>query len=138
MLIDILDPMKTPLLATGLYVYPLPMPKLVFSIGSVASQPFASCPIQLWDSHPQGPVADFNLQATYTLFAHLVTRRPSFKQSISPFPALSLLHCMKSSLYDLHLAPMKKLADSNGAELLPISSTGGMSAGRGVVSMRVV
>jgi len=38
----------------------------------------------------------------------------------------------------LHLAPMKKLADSNGAELAPISVTGGMSAGRGVVSMRVV
>ena len=33
---------------------------------------------------------------------------------------------------------MKKLADSNGAELAPISVTGGMSAGRGVVSMRVV
>jgi len=45
---------------------------------------------------------------------------------------------MKSSLYDLHLAPMKKLADNKGAELLPISVTGGISAGRGVVSMRVV
>lgn len=32
---------------------------------------------------------------------------------------------------------MKKLAESNGAELAPISVTGGMSAGRGVVSMRV-
>jgi hypothetical protein len=32
---------------------------------------------------------------------------------------------------------MKKLADSNGAELLPISVTGGISDGRGVVSMRV-
>ena len=41
-------------------------------------------------------------------------------------------------MYDLHLAPMKKLADSKGAELLPISVTGGISAGRGVVSMRVV
>lgn len=76
--------------------------------------------------------------STHTLLAHLVTFLPSFKQSISPLPLLSLLHCMKSSLYGLHLAPMKKLADSNGAELLPISVTGGISAGRGVVSMRVV
>ncbi len=76
--------------------------------------------------------------STYTLLAHLVTFLPSFKQSISPLPLLSLLHCMKSSLYGLHLAPIKKLADSNGAELLPISVTGGISAGRGVVSMRVV
>jgi len=76
--------------------------------------------------------------STYTLLAHLVTFLPSFKQSISPLPLLSLLHCMKSSLYDLHLAPMKKLADNKGAELLPISVTGGISAGRGVVSMRVV
>lgn len=48
------------------------------------------------------------------------------------------MHCMKSSLYGLHLAPMKKLADNNGAELAPISVTAGMSAGRGVVSIRVV
>jgi hypothetical protein len=33
---------------------------------------------------------------------------------------------------------MKKLADSKGAELLPISFTGGISAGRGVVSIKVV
>ena len=45
---------------------------------------------------------------------------------------------MKSSLYGLHLAPMKKLADSKGAELAPISVTGGMSAGRGAVSIKVV
>lgn len=32
---------------------------------------------------------------------------------------------------------MKKLAESKGAELAPISVTGGMSAGRGVVSTRV-
>lgn len=76
--------------------------------------------------------------ATYTLLAHLVTLRPSFKQSSSPLPGFSFLHCMKSSLYDLHLAPMKKLSDSNGAELAPISSTAGISDGRGVVSRRVV
>jgi hypothetical protein len=45
---------------------------------------------------------------------------------------------MKSSLYGLHLAPIKKLAESNGAELAPISVTGGMSAGRGAVSIKVV
>jgi hypothetical protein len=75
---------------------------------------------------------------TYTLLAHLVTLLPSFKHFISPCPAFSVLHCMKSSLYGLHLAPIKKLADSNGAELAPISVTGGMSAGRGAVSIRVV
>lgn len=75
---------------------------------------------------------------TYTLFAHLVTLLPSFKHSISPFPGFSVLHFMKSSLYGLHLAPMKKLAERRGAELLPISVTGGMSAGRGVVSIKVV
>ena len=76
--------------------------------------------------------------STHTLLAHLVTLLPSFKQSTSPLPGLSFLHCIKSSLYDLHLAPMKKLAESNGAELLPISLTGGMSAGNGVVSIKVV
>jgi hypothetical protein len=75
---------------------------------------------------------------THTLLAHLVTLLPSFKHSISPFPALSFLHIIKSSLIALHLAPIKKLADSNGAELLPISVTAGMDSGRGVVSMRVV
>lgn len=43
---------------------------------------------------------------------------------------------MKSSLYAWHLAPIKKLADSNGAELDPISVTAGISAGNGVVSTR--
>lgn len=33
---------------------------------------------------------------------------------------------------------MKKLADNNGAELVPISVTGGISAGRGVVSTKTV
>jgi hypothetical protein len=33
---------------------------------------------------------------------------------------------------------MKKLAERRGAELDPISVTGGISAGRGAVSMRVV
>jgi hypothetical protein len=84
---------------------------------------------------PDGPKQPRDI--TYTLLAHLVTLLPSFRHSTSPLPALSLLHCIKSSLYGLHLAPMKKLADSNGAELLPISVTGGISDGRGVVSMRV-
>ena len=42
---------------------------------------------------------------------------------------------MKSSLYALHLAPMKKLALIKGAEEAPISGTGGMLEGMGVVSM---
>lgn len=79
-----------------------------------------------------------HLYWTYTLFAHLVTLLPSFKHFISPCPAFSVLHCIKSSLYGLHLAPIKKLADSNGAELAPISVTGGMSVGRGAVSIKVV
>ena len=33
-------------------------------------------------------------QSTYTLAAHLVTLRPSFKQSSSPFPLASALHIM--------------------------------------------
>jgi hypothetical protein len=33
-------------------------------------------------------------QFTYTLEAHLVTLRPSFKQSSSPFPLASALHIM--------------------------------------------
>lgn len=74
---------------------------------------------------------------THTLLAHLVTLLPSFMQSISPFPGLSFLHCIKSSLYALHRAPMKKLAESRGAELAPISFTGGISAGNGVVSIKV-
>jgi hypothetical protein len=75
---------------------------------------------------------------TNTLDAHLVTLLPSFKQSISPFPRLSVLHCIKSSLYGRQRAPMKKLADSRGAEEAPTSFTTGISSGRGVVSMRVV
>lgn len=38
------------------------------------------------------------LHNTYTDFAHLVTLLPSFKHFISPCPAFSVLHCMKSSL----------------------------------------
>jgi hypothetical protein len=34
------------------------------------------------------------VQSTYTLAAHLVTLRPSFKQSSSPFPLASALHIM--------------------------------------------
>jgi len=44
---------------------------------------------------------------------------------------------MKSSLYALHLAPMKKLAERSGAELLPISVTEGMLDGSGVVSTKL-
>ena len=33
-------------------------------------------------------------RATYTLDAHLVTFLPSFKQSNSPLPPASVLHCM--------------------------------------------
>lgn len=73
---------------------------------------------------------------TDTLAAHLVTLLPSFRQSSSPFPALSVLHCMKSSLNDRHRAPMKKLAERRGADEAPTSFTGGIEAGRGVVSMR--
>ena len=32
--------------------------------------------------------------STYTLLAHLVTLRPSFRHSNSPFPGFSFLHCM--------------------------------------------
>lgn len=76
-------------------------------------------------------------ERAYTLAAHLVTLLPSFMQSTSPFPPLSVLHCMKSSLYALHLAPIKKLAERRGAEEAPSSATGGIESGRGVVSMRV-
>jgi hypothetical protein len=75
---------------------------------------------------------------THTLAAHLVTLRPSFKQSTSPLPALSVLHCMKSSLKGLHRAPMKKEAERRGAEEAPTSVTAGMEAGRGVVSTKTV
>lgn len=74
---------------------------------------------------------------THTLLAHLVTLLPSFKQSTSPFPPLSVLHCMKSSLYDLHLAPIKKEAERRGADEAPTSVTAGMESGRGVVSIKV-
>ena len=76
------------------------------------------------------------LFCTYTLAAHRVTFLPSRIQSISPVPLASVLHSMKSSLYGLHLAPMKNEALINGAELAPISFTFGISSGRGVVSMR--
>lgn len=82
-------------------------------------------------------VRTWHKQGTHTLAAHLVTLRPSFRQSISPFPLLSVLHCMKSSLYGLHLAPIKKLAERRGADEAPISVTAGMDSGRGVVSMTV-
>jgi hypothetical protein len=44
---------------------------------------------------------------------------------------------MKSSLYALHLAPIKKLAERRGADDAPSSVTGGIESGRGVVSMTV-
>lgn len=50
------------------------------------------------------------------------------------FPLESFLHCMKSSLYGRHRAPMKNAADFSGALVTPISATAGISAGRGVVS----
>ena len=76
-------------------------------------------------------------RSTHTLAAHLVTLRPSFKQSSSAVPLFSVLHCIKSSLYFPHLAPMKKLALSSGAELAPTSCTAGIESGSGVVSMSV-
>lgn len=75
---------------------------------------------------------------THTLAAHLVTFRPSLIQSISPVPCACVLQSMKSSLNSLHLAPIKKAADSRGAELEPISSTLGTLSGSGVVSTRTV
>jgi hypothetical protein len=78
------------------------------------------------------------INSTHTLAAHLVTLLPSFKHSISPFPSAAVLHCMKSSLYGLHLAPIKKLADRRGADEAPISVTGGIESGSGVVSTRTV
>lgn len=66
-----------------------------------------------------------------------MTLRPSFKQSISAVPLLSVLHFIKSSLYFPHRAPIKKLALSNGAELAPTSCTAGIEPGSGVVSMSV-
>lgn len=45
---------------------------------------------------------------------------------------------MKSSLYGPHRAPMKKLADSSGADEAPTSGTDGIESGNGVVSMRTV
>ena len=73
---------------------------------------------------------------SYTLAAHLVTLRPSFKHSVSPLPYASVLHFMKSSLKGRHLAPMKKDALIKGAEVAPISLTAGMFSGIGVVSSR--
>lgn len=76
------------------------------------------------------------LMSSSTLAAHRVTFLPSFKHSVSPLPFASVLHSMKSSLYGLQRAPMKKEAESRGAEDEPTSETLGMSSGRGVVSMR--
>lgn len=52
-------------------------------------------------SRPLSYIPIPNLQTgrlTYTLRAHRVTLRPSFKHSNSPFPGFSFLHCIKSSL----------------------------------------
>ena len=70
------------------------------------------------------PQTQIEENITHTLAAHLVTFLPS------------LIHFMYSSLNSLHRAPMKKLADSKGAEEEPISGTLGTESGRGVVSMR--
>lgn len=80
------------------------------------------------------PTTKPSIATTYTLRAHRVTLRPSFKHSNSPFPGFSFLHCMKSSLYSRHRAPMKKAADISGAELAPSSLTLGIESGKGVVS----
>lgn len=87
--------------------------------------------------HPLPSLSNSQKRSTHTLAAHLVTLRPSFRQSISAVPLLSVLHCIKSSLYFPHLAPIKKLALSSGAELAPTSCTAGIESGSGVVSMSV-
>ena len=97
--------------------------------------PFLSTPPTTPTAPPSQPPKTKG--STHTLAAHLVTLRPSFKQSISAVPLFSVLHCIKSSLYFPHLAPIKKLALSNGAELAPTSCTAGIEGGRGVVSMSV-
>lgn len=94
------------------------------------------CPLSLY-FQPSLPTLQFlRNRSTYTEAAHLVTLLPSFKQSSSPLPLLSVLHFIKSSLNSLHLAPIKKLALSSGADEAPSSGTAGMDSGRGVVSTR--
>jgi hypothetical protein len=73
---------------------------------------------------------------THRSSAHLVTFLPSFRQCSGSL--FSFLQSIKSALYSLQYSPMKKDALFNGADVRPISSTGGTDFGAGVGSTNLV